>query len=522
MSKTIILENIRTAEQWIKTDFKALLLEGPDAKNYLNSQITSNIDKLASGEFIMASILEVSGKLTSTFLVAQRGDDQIIILVPHNFLTLTLERIEKFHIIEDFTVNELEEDVFLSWNFDSNLENEFRGQYILKNASFTLGKNQLFTKENEMVEDEFTSLRLLSGMPLMGVEVNSGDLINNTYFDELSVDYSKGCFPGQETVAKVHTRRGAAYKPVLLKTDQSLDLDKKQNSLLYDEEKKVGTLLNFAVVDGQTYIYASLLREYRIEGKQVSLSLNKELLIDGEVNYLPYLKVDNKDLAIELYDFAVDRFYDEDNEVAVEYFQKAIIADPLFEDAYESLGVLLGRLERFEDAIVLMKKLNELNPKSIMAYTNLSLYHMRIGEITLAEDYKSQATLKNFEILGDEAALKRKMEEVKKEEEAELERKEQMFLAVIDIDPEDSMANNGMGEVLLKRKNFESAIPYFKKAINGNKKYSVAYLGLSKAYYQLSEIDKLKSVLNEGIKIASKNGDLMPANEMQALLVKIN
>ena len=41
-----------------------------------------------------------------------------------------------------------------------------------------------------------------------------------------------------------------------------------------------------------------------------------------------------------------------------------------------------------------------------MAHTNLSLYYMKIGEIELAEEHKAQATVKQFEVLGDEAKVK--------------------------------------------------------------------------------------------------------------------
>jgi Tfp pilus assembly protein PilF len=70
--------------------------------------------------------------------------------------------------------------------------------------------------------------------------------------------------------------------------------------------------------------------------------------------------------------------------------------------------------------------------------------------------------------------------------------------------------------------NYLESEKYFRNAISADKKYSVAYLGLAKSLYQQQKNSELKSVLSEGIQVASKNGDLMPANEMQSLLTKIN
>ena len=156
----------------------------------------------------------------------------------------------------------------------------------------------------------------------------------------------------------------------------------------------------------------------------------------------------------------------------------------------------------------------------MMALTNLSLYHMKIGKIEAAEEYKSQATLLNFQILGDEAEIKRKQEEVDALKKNEAKRRESMFTQVLEMDPEDAMANNGMGEIFLEKEQYDEAKIHFYQAIKTDPKYSVAYLGLAKCLFQLQQNEEYKNVLDEGIKIASKNGDLMPANEMQSMLAK--
>ena len=48
---------------------------------------------------------------------------------------------------------------------------------------------------------------------------------------------------------------------------------------------------------------------------------------------------------------------------------------------FEALGVLMGRHERVEEAIVLMDDLLKLDPDSIMAHTNKSLYLMKLGQM---------------------------------------------------------------------------------------------------------------------------------------------
>ncbi len=490
---SILLEDIRLNPRSFKLFNKVVKLQGDDAINYLNSQTTNSLNGLAVSEFAFNSILDLSGKIIASFVNALVDEKTVIIFIEDKYLSELVERIEKFHISEDFEVTVENRDVFLNLNTSG----DFKGNYFFENDSISFEARAIVGTDQELLK-----LRVLTGVPELGVQAKTGELINNTFFDELSVDYKKGCFPGQETVSKINTRRGAAYKPVLGISESAHSGEVKLDG------KKVGTIISHVEIEGLHYHYISLLRNYRIDNSELG---------DFKIYYYPYIKSSKTALARELYDEAIELFQNNEDEKAKSYFQKAIDLDPKFEDAYESLGVLYGRLGDFEKAIELMLKLKEINQKSMMAYTNLSLYHMKLGEIEKAEDYKSQATLLNFELLGDEADRKRKEDEIRKQKEADRQRREGMFIQVLEMDPEDAMANNGLGEILFEKADYQTAADHFEKAIANDAKYSVAYLGLAKCYIKLNKLEKFKEIVEKGIIVAGKNGDLMPANEMQSL-----
>jgi tetratricopeptide (TPR) repeat protein len=52
---------------------------------------------------------------------------------------------------------------------------------------------------------------------------------------------------------------------------------------------------------------------------------------------------------------------------------------------------MLGRIERFEEAITWMDKLLSVNPQSVMAHTNKSLFLMKLGKIEEAEGWLQKA-----------------------------------------------------------------------------------------------------------------------------------
>ncbi len=86
-----------------------------------------------------------------------------------------------------------------------------------------------------------------------------------------------------------------------------------------------------------------------------------------------------------------------DLDPAIELLKKALKENPKFEDAYESLGVMLAKQEKFKEAIGVMHQLEMINPKNIMAQTNLSIFYMKIGDKETAEDHKAKSTVLQFE-----------------------------------------------------------------------------------------------------------------------------
>ncbi len=80
----------------------------------------------------------------------------------------------------------------------------------------------LFTqenKENDISPDEFTLYRLDKKIPLMGIDFQAEEFILNV--DEFAyISYTKGCFLGQEPVAKVHNRSKPSRKLVVKFEDE--------------------------------------------------------------------------------------------------------------------------------------------------------------------------------------------------------------------------------------------------------------------------------------------------------------
>lgn len=487
-------------------EYKVLAILGADAQSFLNNQTTNNLNTLAPGHFHLSSVLDISARVIGFFHLLKVGEEELFLVGHKELFDGIVERLEKYLIAEDVELSVVEKTVYGVIGFQAleKLQGGFRGLYAEESAAFTFKDPEL----PEVDAEKFHILKTITGYPVWKETIHDLELINNTMLIELAYAKDKGCFLGQETVAKIETRKGAAFKPVLVQTDKEINLD--AGCALKADGKKIGKFISQA--QGNTL--AALNRESRIEG--LLIKCEEPVSFEGRVKYLPLYNGSGK--ADAYFHHGVELFQKGDEAGAEKYLLMSIQVDPAYEDPYESLGVLYGRQERFEDAIEYMKKLSELNQKSVMAHTNMSLYYMKIGEIEKAEDQKSKATIKQFQQLGEEADTKRRLEEEEKRKKTEIEKREAMFREVLDIDPEDTLANYGLGEIEYLKENFEASISHLQKAIEHKKNYSVAWLALGKSFLASEQKDRARETFRKGIEIAGKNGDLMPANEMQRLL----
>ncbi len=207
--------------------------------------------------------------------------------------------------------------------------------------------------------------------------------------------------------------------------------------------------------------------------------------------------------------FAEDR-----TDRALELLERATTICPSWADAFESMGVILGRLGRHHEAIDQMHRLLVLDPSSVMAHSNLSLFHNHLGDIEAAERHLALATRGSFAgAVGiDPVAL---AEQEAEKREADQHRREEMFGRVLEIDPDDALAHFGLGELAGERGRFTRAVDHLEKAIAGDPTHSAAILALGAALEGLGDADRARDVYERGIEIAAKKGDLSVAQKMQ-------
>lgn len=491
---------------------KALLFSGADCERFLGGQLTQDISLVKTNAAQFSARLNNKGQVKS-WQILLKGSRGYIALVEEGLVQSFKEDLEKYIIMDDVEI-ELSPDRYACF-FGLSEKTRVEGAWL----SALAAPIQIVKREDipvgtpEISSELFAKLALLGAWPSYSKTIKPDALVNETIFELNGVSYAKGCFLGQETAAKIHSRRGASYAPALLTGKRELAPGNFESL-----ERKAGEVLGSFNHQGQWIHLCQLFREFRVEGLELEITGHSYIVSTQSAPFSLSLR----EWAQKLYDHATELFKGEKEQESLRLLKLALELDPTFADAYEVLGVILGRHERYQEAIEYMDKLSECDPHSVMAHTNKSLYLMKLGKITEAEEEKSKATVKTFERLGREAAAKREAEARVESEKLERERRRGMFNQVLEIDPEDEIALFGLGDIAFHDKDYAQALNYFERVLKSNPKHSRAFLMSGRAHEELGSHTKAIEAYKQGMEVATKAGELMPAAEMRSRMVALS
>lgn len=208
-------------------------LRGEDAKGWLHKQVTQDLREWREGAFTKFCLCKPTGQIESLCSAWHMGDHLLIATVNPEPLQ---ERVDKFVIMEDVTASvreghyqsiqgpaateKLSQFTDLT-NLDATYA-EFEGEKVplLRRDRTGMGgwdvmvttgsaADKALSEAFPLVEEDAYMLATLeAGFPIVGVDVDSKTLPPELgeEFDRTHVSYDKGCYPGQEILARIKSR----------------------------------------------------------------------------------------------------------------------------------------------------------------------------------------------------------------------------------------------------------------------------------------------------------------------------
>lgn len=279
-----------------------IAVRGKEAVQFLNGMITNDVAKLEDGAQMTAAFPNAQGRLVALVRVKRDGE-RFLFETEGVTREKVFNNLFRFTFAGDFFVEDLSEKYVFFRGFGDLDTTGFETIEFEKNGGndhFVLIEQGLEFKQSlsesgafAIGDDLYELLRIGHGIPLYGKDMDEGTVVLETGIDE-AVSFNKGCYIGQEIIARIHFRGHVAKRlsGLVLETTElpPTSSDGKEIYELFSEEGKNAGRLTSTVLSPQTgkIIALGYVRyDYLAEGTKLKLGD-----IECEVTKLPFFPVD--------------------------------------------------------------------------------------------------------------------------------------------------------------------------------------------------------------------------------------
>jgi tRNA-modifying protein YgfZ len=227
---------IATTEYELLTESAGLLdrserakfvVRGGEAVDFLQGQVSNDVEALAPGTGCYAAILNHKGKLRTDLRIL-RGEDFLWLdseaighaVLRHMLVTYTLGRdVQWEDLTEDHAILSLigpGADLLAPEApppGEHSLTDSGAGLWVRTDLGLDVLCGARRADElraelgvEEVSEEAAECLRIESGRPRLGIDMDAETMPQEAGINERAVDFEKGCYVGQETVARLHWR----------------------------------------------------------------------------------------------------------------------------------------------------------------------------------------------------------------------------------------------------------------------------------------------------------------------------
>ncbi len=226
-----------------------MAVTGPDATAYLQAMVSNDVEALGIGDACEALLLTPKARVIAPLVVLRRGVDDFLLLTEEGLgerVRATLVR-SRFAAKCDIEPEQHHAAVVLG---------EGAG---IPTSDYGVEAYEVLDEplEPTVGDDELELLRIKAGTPRFGHELDDRVLPAEAGLEERAIDFEKGCYPGQEPIARQHYR-GRVNRTLRLLELGGAELPDDDSELTY-EGKAIGRITSTAR-DGDVVVALAYVR----------------------------------------------------------------------------------------------------------------------------------------------------------------------------------------------------------------------------------------------------------------------
>lgn len=173
---------------------------GPDAPDFLQRMVSNDVEALAPGESCEALLLTAKARVLAPLRVWRRAEDDFLLLTEPGLGEVVRATLLRARFASKVEVEPEEHESWLV------LDDPNRG---IPTAEYGVAAAEVLDERPDgepIDDDELERLRIEAGTARWGREIDERVLPAEAGLVERAVSLTKGCYPGQEPIARQHYR----------------------------------------------------------------------------------------------------------------------------------------------------------------------------------------------------------------------------------------------------------------------------------------------------------------------------
>ena len=199
-----------------------LRISGADAESFLQAQLSNDINLLSDESIQLSAFCQHQGKIIALFWL-MRSKGNYLLSFPADLLETVIKRLQMFVIMSDVLIENISDQVLQIGLIN---ENHSEAYSINDNLLLLIEYNQEKNIEFNSHYDHWAMACINSQIP--EVFLNTSEKLVpqmlNLDINEVGVNFSKGCYPGQEVVARLHYLGEAKRRLFSFKSNGEIEL----------------------------------------------------------------------------------------------------------------------------------------------------------------------------------------------------------------------------------------------------------------------------------------------------------
>jgi folate-binding protein YgfZ len=212
-------------------------VRGPDAEDFLQRMVSNDV----SQDLCEALLLTPKARVIAPLVVWRRGEDDYLLLTEPELGDVVLRHLTRMRLRAQVEIQLEEHTSHVVLGIDDGIPTGDYGGSAAEVLDEPL--------EATLDESELERLRVLAGTPRWGREIDDRILPAEAGLDKRAISFTKGCYPGQEPVARLQ-HRGRANRGLRILEIEGDELPAYDAELSY-EGKLVGRVTSAVPDNGR-------------------------------------------------------------------------------------------------------------------------------------------------------------------------------------------------------------------------------------------------------------------------------